>query len=178
VSYHPLIILGASIAALSIAPAANAQASTPAAKTSPTASGPKPIARAAIVQELNANYKNVDTNGDGVVTTAEIAAAQTRAQQSMSARYAKRLDQTFSNLDTNKDGQLSPAEFKAGSPMPQRPQPDPVRLLGEMDANKDLKITLAEFGAPTLANFDRIDTNHDGVVTPDEAQKARAPARK
>jgi len=174
---RPLSVLLASIAAVSISSAASAQASTQAPAAKPVAPAQRTFTRTEIVQDLNANYKAVDTNGDGAITTAEIAAAQAKARQAAAALYTKRIDETFRKLDTNKDGQLGLAEFKAGSPMPQRPNPDPARVLGEMDSNKDQKVTLTEFGAPTLANFDRVDTNRDGIVSPAETQAARA-ARK
>jgi len=171
VSYRPLNILAASAAAFGVAAAANAQA--PAA----TAPAPKPIARTAIIAEINANYKAVDTNNDGAVTVAEISAAQTRAQQSGQALFVKRRSEVFTRLDTNKDGQLSAAEFNAGSPVPQPRRADPAQLLGQMDGNKDQKVTATEFGATTLANFDRVDLNRDGSVSVDEQQKAMAANR-
>jgi len=177
VSHPLLLVLTASIAAMSIAPAANAQASVSAGKASPAASGPKPIARADIVRELNADYKNVDTNGDGAVVLSEIQAAQARSQKAADTLYGKRRDATFLKLDTNKDGQLSAAEFNAGSPPPQMKRPAPAAILQQLDANKDQKVTQAEFGAIMLGQFDRADANHDGVVTPDEQQKARTARR-
>jgi Ca2+-binding EF-hand superfamily protein len=95
----------------------------------------------------------------------------------MAALYTKRLNEAFAKLDTNKDGQLSKAEFSAGSPVPQRPLADPAKVVSELDSNKDQKVSLTEFSATTLANFDRVDANHDGMVTPDEAQKARGAGR-
>ena len=91
--------------------------------------------------------------------------------------HAKRLAEAFAKLDTNKDGQLSKAEFNAGSPVPQRPLAEPAKVLSELDSNKDQKVSLAEFSSTTLANFDRVDANHDGMVTPEEAQKARGAGR-
>ncbi|HMI39877.1 MAG TPA: hypothetical protein VK485_01445 [Sphingomicrobium sp.] len=175
---HPLLlVLTASIVAMSSAPAANAQAPVTAGKAGAAASGPKPIARTDIVRELNADYKNVDTNGDGAVVLSEIQAAQARSQKAADTIYDKRRDATFQKLDTNKDGQLSAAEFNAGSPPPQMKRPAPAAILQQLDANKDQKVTQAEFGAIMLGQFDRADTNHDGVVTPDEQQKARTARR-
>jgi Ca2+-binding EF-hand superfamily protein len=171
VSHRPLLIFATSILAVSTAPAAYAQASTPASP-----SGQKPIARADIARELNTSYKNVDTNGDGAVVLSEIQAAQERSLKAAEVMYGKRRDAAFQKLDTNKDGQLSVAEFNAGSPSPPIAHPAPAAILQQLDANKDQKITQAEFGAIILANFDRADANHDGVVSPEEAAKAR-PAR-
>ena len=39
-------------------------------------------------------------------------------------------------------------------------------MLGRMDGNRDRQISLAEHRAAMLANFDRLDTNRDGVVSP------------
>ena len=173
-SNRPLSVLLAAAAVIGFGTAAYAQATSGA---KPTPAAPKPIARADIVQELGANYKAVDTNGDGAVTSAEIAAAQARARQEAAALHTQRLDETFTKLDTNKDGQLSKAEFTAGSPAPQRPLTDPAKVISELDSNKDQKVSLTEFSSTPLANFDRVDINHDGIVTPDEAQKARGTGR-
>lgn len=143
-------------------------------QTKPAPAAPKPIARTAIVSDLNTNFKILDANGDGAVVLPEIQAAQARAQQNINADYAKRRAAAFQGLDTNKDGQLSPAEFNAGSPPPKLNRPAPATIVQQMDANKDQKITPTEFSAVTLANFDLVDTNRDGIVTPAEAQKFRA----
>ena len=46
-------------------------------------------------------------------------------------------------------------------------------VLQRLDANKDGKITLQEFGAPTIAIFDRLDTNKDGTVSDQEINARR-----
>ena len=163
-SYRSLIVLTAGAAAFGSAAIAQAPAA------------PKPIPRAEVVRQINANFKSVDTNGDGGVTVAEVAAAQDRGVKAAEAQFIKRRDEAFRRFDTNKDGQLSAAEFNAGSPLPQAKRADPAQALGEMDANKDKKLNATEFGATTLANFDRADTNRDGVISVDE-QKAFAAKR-
>jgi Ca2+-binding EF-hand superfamily protein len=52
--------------------------------------------------------------------------------------------------------------------------PDGSRLLARFDAKHDGKVTLEEYRAPALAAFDRLDKNHDGVLSPEEVQAARA----
>ena len=170
--YRPLLTLSAAIVALGTGAVAGAQAPAAAA-----AAAPKPVPRTELVREINANYKAVDTNGDGAVTSAEIAAAQSRVQKEADALFIKRRGEAFAKLDTNKDGQLSAPEFNAGAPVPQRNLPAPAQVLGQLDTNKDQKVTVAEFSAAPLANFDRVDANRDGTASVDEQQKARAPQR-
>jgi Ca2+-binding EF-hand superfamily protein len=179
-----IIILAASVAAVAIGPAANAQASTPpkapaaqARPAAPAARTLKPIVRADILRELNANYKAIDVNGDGALVQSELEAVQARVQQNANAQFAKRREGVFRQLDTNKDGQLSQADFNAGSPPPRLRDPAPAAFMQQMDSNKDQKLSPAEFGATTLANFDRLDLNRDGIVSVEERQKART-ARK
>lgn len=175
---RPLSVLFAGVAAISFGPAVNAQASTQAsAQAKPAPAAPQPIARTDIVRQIDANYKTLDANGDKAVTVAEIQAAQTRAQQAIEAEFVKRRDAAFRELDTNKDGQLNAAEFNAGSKTPRLNRPAPASIIQEMDSNKDQKISPTEFSANTLANFDRADANRDGIVTPAEAQSARATRR-
>ena len=41
-------------------------------------------------------------------------------------------------------------------------------MLSRFDANKDKAISLIEYRGGTLMNFDRLDTDKDGVVSPAE----------
>jgi len=50
-------------------------------------------------------------------------------------------------------------------------------FLARLDANKDGKVTLAEFQAGPIAMFDRVDANKDGTITPAERQAARQAMR-
>jgi len=102
----------------------------------------------------------------------------------------------FAALDVNKDGKIDPTEFKG----PKKAfawvdtdhdgtitRPEATRayltIVGrmaidqrinafkDMDENKDGKVSLSEYRGPTRA-FARIDVNHDGVITPEEAKNA------
>lgn len=48
-----------------------------------------------------------------------------------------------------------------------------VGMIRMADADKDGAVTKAEFRARMLQRFDRLDANHDGIVTRDEAKAAR-----
>ena len=50
----------------------------------------------------------------------------------------------------------------------------PDQALQRLDANKDGRISGAEFKAQMLASFDRVDLNKDGKITPDEATKTQS----
>ena len=157
--------------ALASAPAAPARTATPA----PAAQNQLPT-RAQIIQNVAASFKTVDTNGDGVISQAELAAAEAKALQERVAIARQRVEAEFNKLDTNHDGQLSKAEFMAAAPTGPATPPNGADMMAQLDKNHDGKVTLDEFRAPTLARFDQIDTNHDGTISAAERQAAQAQA--
>ncbi len=89
---------------------------------------------------------------------------------------------SFDAADADKDGFLSPAEMAtampgrgprpAGAP-PRAPRPEGAGQRGPggmMDADKDGKVSKAEFIAGTLNRFDRMDANKDGQLTKAERE--------
>lgn len=168
---RPIHVIVAGLAAIGVAPVANAQ-------TAPSTAGQaRPVSRTDFIRDLDANYKRVDANGDGSVTPPELVTAQARSEQAIDAMMVKRRAEMFTKFDTNKDGQLSVAEFNAATPIPQRPKADPAQALAQLDSNKDQKVSATEFRAPALANFDKLDLNRDGTISLDEQQKARTAAK-
>ncbi|MGO9468408.1 MAG: EF-hand domain-containing protein [Isosphaeraceae bacterium] len=102
----------------------------------------------------------------------------------------------FAAMDVNKDGKIDPTEFKGPNrafawvdtdhdgyitrPEARRAYLTIVGLMAidqrksafkAMDENKDGNVSLSEYRGPTRA-FARIDVNHDGVITPEEAKHA------
>jgi Ca2+-binding EF-hand superfamily protein len=161
--FNTSVPLAALIAIAVAAPAASAPA--PAAQTIPT--------RAALGKNIDANFKAIDTNGDGVLSAAELTAAETKGLQQRLGAARARLDGEFTKLDTNKDGQLSRAEFMAAAPQ-NAGNPNGAALLAQLDKNKDGKVTVDEYRAPVMARFDSVDTNHDGTISATERQAAQA----
>ena len=85
----------------------------------------------------------------------------------------QRRTDSFKKMDSNNDGQISKAEFETAVPIPKAPPADAAPVLARFDTNKDGAITAAEFRAPTLANFDQLDTNKDGTPHRRRAAGAR-----
>jgi hypothetical protein len=142
----------------------------------------KPITKAEISAKLDADYADMDADKDGKVTAAEIDARLVKSAEAQIGELKKEREAAFAKLDTNSDGNISRAEFDERYKLPTIKQPDAKPFLDRFDANKDGAITLDEFRGPTLANFADMDANHDGTVTPAEAnapvKTAAKPARK
>jgi hypothetical protein len=150
-------------------------AAAPAAATPSPASPQTAPTRAALVRNLNAGFNSADTNNDGILSQAELAAAEARAQQERLAAARGRMGTAFDKLDTNHDGTLSKAEFMAATRPPDA-APDGATVLTQLDKNRDSRVSVDEYEARMLSLFDRLDTNHDGVLSPAERQ-ARQPKR-
>jgi Ca2+-binding EF-hand superfamily protein len=83
----------------------------------------------------------------------------------------------FAKLDTNRDGQLSKAEFLAAAPQMQAHE-TAQQIIGSIDSSKDGKVSLQEYQARPLANFNKLDSNHDGTVTQQEIAAAGKTGKK
>jgi len=100
----------------------------------------------------------------------------------------------FEAIDANKDGKITPEEFKAFHPdlcppdmgkkdfprknkAPDQMHGGPMRppALESLDADKDGKLSWAEFSAPLKARFEALDTNKNGFVDADEKPKGFEP---
>ena len=170
-------MLALATSAAAFATAAPAQAPRAAAPVKAPAAAQAPANRAAILKNLDANFKVVDTNGDGVLTQPEIVAAESKGVQQRLANVRSKMDAEFTKLDTNRDGQLNKAEFMAAAPTAPSSAPTGAGILAQLDKNKDGKISVDEYRAPVLARFDRADTNKDGAISPTERQAANQTAQ-
>ena len=151
-----------SIAAL--ASPAPGQAAKPAPAAQPQA---QPIPRATFLSNMDMEFKKMDADRDGALSKKEIEDFQT-SQIIAAAQARKRA--LFAGLDTDRNGVLSVAEFMR---LPSNEQaPSAMPMLARLNSNHDNKISLIEYRAGTLINFDRLDADKDGVVTAAEMKKA------
>ena len=170
-----IIAIAGALSAAAATPAIAAQAAPakPGAAR-PAAAPQQQSTRANVVKGLDTNFKAVDTNGDGNLSSTELAAAEGKVQQRRLAQRRAQHEAGFTRLDTNKDGSLSKAEFMAAAPTSSSAAPNGASLVTRLDANKDGRVTAEEYRGPVLAQFDRADTNKDGVLSEAE-RKAAAP---
>jgi Ca2+-binding EF-hand superfamily protein len=113
----------------------------------------------------DAFIEQLDTDGDGTVSLEEAVAPQ-----------KARFDETDLNGDGFVDAEEAGTAFNEQVPeemlkaMEERGMPDPGEtFVKNLDENGDGQIDRGEFEAPTVASFERMDTNDDGVATNEEA---------
>lgn len=144
-----------------------AVAQTAPAAPRPSAPAPVPVPRTAFIQTMDAEFKLVDSDHNGILTRKEIE----DYQRAIATRVAQERNRAlFAALDKDKNGTLTPGEF-AAVPM-QIPAPNAAPVLGQTDANHDGQVTMVEFRAGKLQNFDRMDADKDGIVTVAEMRAA------
>lgn len=132
---------------------------------------PKPIARADYIKTVDGRFNGADTNHDGFISKAEVTAQEVRDVATTQAKVNQALQASFTRLDTNHDGKLTLQEFLGAAP-PLKSAESPEQMIARFDTNHDGKISAAEYRAPELAKFNKVDANHDGVATPQEIQAA------
>lgn len=127
-----------------------------------------------------------DTNGDGTVSIAELAA-------SLGVDETDELSAAFNKVDTDANGQITSDELDAGlqamgpphgmePPPPPPPEASDVAstLLASADADEGGSLSLAEIGAALGEDdtssisdaFDSLDTDGDGALNADELTSA------
>lgn len=101
----------------------------------------------------------IDNNHDGKLSADEIANAPA----------------ALKTLDKNGDGQLDSLEYLASQNDPASNKPDEtVQRLMAFDRNDDGVLTQDELPQRLQGLFARIDTNHDGKLTPEEIRASAA----
>ena len=132
------------------------------------AAAPDPLTRQTFIAQMDAEFKRLDGDGNGMVVPDEIVASQ---QASAQAEALRQNQAVFAQLDQNADGLLSQQEF-AQLANPSAIPVDASPLMQQFDTDKDGIITLVEYRIATQANFDRVDSDRDGVVTDMEMRAA------
>ncbi|MDQ3080292.1 MAG: hypothetical protein M3R03_09890 [Pseudomonadota bacterium] len=120
---------------------------------------PQPIPRAAFSVTMDGEFRKVDANKDGQLTLSEVE----RFQQAAALAQAQRDSRAaFVALDVDRNGQISSTEW---AKLPLTPPRTNSAILMRFDTGRDGKVSLIEHRTATLTNFDRLDTDKDGIVT-------------
>ena len=131
------------------------------------AQAPRAVTRAEVLANADKQFAAMDANHDGILTRAEL---DNFARNQVIGAAMERNKAMFDALDTNHDGKLSREEF--AKLIGQLPAPNTGPLYAKLDPKHSGKVTRDAFRAAALANFNKVDTNHDGVVTPAEQRAA------
>ena len=118
------------------------------------------LPRAQFITDMDTEFRKMDADKNGQLTRTEIE--QFQKLQAV-AQAQTRNQAMFAQLDVDRNGQLSPAEFSKISSPPPAANGQP--MIARMDGNRDGQVSLIEHRTATLSNFDRLDTDKDGIVT-------------
>lgn len=128
------------------------------------------LMRSEFITLMDLDFKKRDLDGNGKATRIEV---EEFIRRDSTAKAQEQNRVLFKNLDTDRNGMLSPIEFAALVPAPKFI--DASAEMSRFDINRDQIISLVEYRTATLANFDRIDTDKDGILTPAEISKSTTP---
>jgi Ca2+-binding EF-hand superfamily protein len=132
----------------------------------------QPIPRTQFIADMDTQFRKMDADKNGLLSRVEIEQFQ---KLTAIAEAQARNRALFAQLDADRNGQLSPAEFsKVTAPSPPA---NATPMLSREDGNRDGQISLVEHRTATLANFDRLDADKDGIVTPAEMKAGGIAAR-
>lgn len=164
----PAIVLAATTWA-SWSVTASAQSYGQANITSSPSEAGSDIPRAEFIQSMDTDFRKRDLNNDGRITQGELEEFE---RQISSVTVRTQNQALFANLDADRNGSLTYEEF--AQLVRDVPTPDVSGQMLRFDINRDQMISLVEFRTATLANFDRLDTDKDGIVTESELSASRS----
>ena len=149
-----------------------AAATVAAAQGAPTA-----VTRAQLTANTDQQFATINTSKSGKISKAEVETAM-NAQIALQIKEINlQRDAAFDKADSDHNGQISKAEYAAANPIGTPPRADGSKFMAQFDGNKDGIVTQAEFRAPRLALFDKLDTNKDGTVSLAEQQAGAKASR-
>lgn len=139
---------------------AQPRSNVPSSPQSTSSQAPGPLSRSGFIRDMENDFAKMDADKNQQLTALEVERWQSAAQLES---FKRRNRMIFSNLDVDRNGQISPSEFAALVP---RTAPSNGRpMVAQMDKNNDTQISLIEYRRATVMNFDRLDTDTNGVVT-------------
>ncbi len=140
-----------------------------------------PTARADVISMANQRFDRIDTNQDGMIDAAEMAAHREQMKDRMKERRAKRIAarEAASEAATDEGAKTSwrTRKGKRDGGWAGKQRGERGDWFARLDTDGDGMISRDEFIAPALKRFDRADADGDGIVTPEERAAAREARR-
>jgi hypothetical protein len=164
---HVIGLIGTIALTLVTAPGAFAAQAPSSAKPQGTTAGPVPVPRTSFIATMDGEFRKMDADHNNVISTKEIEDFQ-RAMAGIAIDNRRRA--LFAALDADRNGLLTPQEF-ARLNVP-APAANAAPVIAQHDLNKDGSVTLVEYRTTKLRNFDRMDTDQDGIVSVAEMKAA------
>lgn len=192
-----LATAAAAVVAAGIAPAVAQTANSSAPKPA------REMTRSDIQARVADHFARLDSNRDGFVTREEADSVRKEMREKMVERRAEHRARMFDEIDANRDGSITRSEWAAhepsmhrvmvrkiagkdgevtehrmpGTPGRHRMGGGAMMMMGPMfemaDADKDGRVSLQEAQGAAGRHFDRMDSNRDGRITPDERGNRR-----
>jgi Ca2+-binding EF-hand superfamily protein len=152
---------------------ANNAAANPAPLSAEPQSTTKDLSRADFIKLMDTEFRKRDADGNGQASRKEVEDFTKRnaITQAQDQNWA-----LFRRLDVDGNGAVSSAEFTALISVPNFIDVAPE--MARFDANRDQAISLVEYRTSTLANFDRMDADKDGILSALELANLNAPPPK
>jgi len=123
-------------------------------------------------QRIARRFDAIDTDHDGKISKEEFAAAEQRGDSGMGSPRFGRHDGERAMM-FHREG----PEGRLHGRLPFAPPPGGFGHRGGPEGKPGQPLTRAEFVDRGLARFDKVDTDHDGKISPAERDAARASMR-
>jgi Ca2+-binding EF-hand superfamily protein len=163
------------------APAASAAAQPAASQPAPAqreaqqpkgpASRRRPPTKSEYEEQTKSNFQRIDGNRDGKVDRAEAEKAYADAIAAREKQQYEARNQIFARLDADKDGSISREELEA---LKSPPAASKEAWFDANDIDRNGTVVLNEALARAQRDFEKIDTNSNGVLSESELQSFRA----
>ncbi len=128
------------------------------------------LTNAEVMTVATAKFDALDKNGDGTLTLSELP-----KQMPMGEMRAKRIAKMKEHRANNPE---KAAEFKARREESRMRRQSRMAFIARIDANGDEQVSREEFMAPVERRFAHADADGDGEVTAEERKKAHKKMRK
>ncbi|WP_197489889.1 EF-hand domain-containing protein [Erythrobacter neustonensis] len=137
----------------------------------------QPLARAEMLAKVEQRFARLDTDRDGTISAAEMAAHREARKAARAERLAAMSAEDKARFEARKEARRAAMQERKAARLAAGEPRKKGGWLARVDANGDGAVTRDEFAARALLRFDRMDADKNGTVTPEERKASRRAAR-